>query len=359
MTKGIFALEDNLEQSLAVTPEMPVEEIMLVQQQNDVEIESLAEATVEAEENVEVLNEMERVMDTEENLPVAAMEAFKNARTHLLNRLGYKGDVSMESFKLSSSDFAVGLDKNVSIAQEGILERMGHGLKYAFTSMTNLSKQNATIVDHYSARTPTTTDIVEPGWGRIFTMAGKRKIDGNDVISSLAKYDKILSNTALHKSMKEVADILKNVAVEVNKSRFIAKDESVEEIKKLTSDSDKIVAALEKSINLDMTVKYDSVFKPLDAKQVSRVHELVTKVLDNHAYEQALKNFEQAIDTYNEIMYGNFNVRLAGGLAADIKAAVSFVSKINPVLIDMYTINSNRTKACYSAIQYIKASAKK
>lgn len=299
------------------------------------------------------------------------------ALEHMYARVNYKpkkrATVATEDFKSESlrlnatvlaleemKDFSNRLDKGLTIAQEGMLARLGNSIKLLFTSSDKIQRLLKESVREIEAKGAKEGIIDEPGWGRSFSQLGETQLDGAAVIAYVTKVEKLVTSAAFVKLINDYTDIAYKLGSEVSRSWFIAKDEAVNAIKNLNDSADKLSSDADKLHLIGaLTAKNDPSFKPLTVQEAKKLAGLAAGITNDQNLNQALYKLENAIQEANLQLYNNRSMRLAQGMAADIRAARNIISKINVSLMHVIKITSNSERLAFASARYIKSSTNK
>jgi len=365
-----------------VSPEEAVVEQQLMQSeaaatQADIEVDNTEEVIGVQQSTDSMIQTVAAAVDSGAGMAPETTEVVEAAMEHMYNRMGYKpkkrATVANEDFKSDSSrlnatvlaleemkDFSKRLDKGLTIAQEGMLARFGNTLKLLFTSSDKIQRLLTENVQEITAKGAKEGIIKEPGWGRSFSQLGIKELSGADVLAYVGKVEKLVTSSAFIDLIESYTDICRKLEKEVSRSWFIAKDNAVQAIADINSEADKVIESADKLYISDaLTAKNDPSFKPLTVQEAKKLADAAKSITGDRRLNQALYKLEDAIHDVNVELYNNINLRLAQGLAADIRAAHRVLNKINPTLITVIKITSNSERLAFASARYIKSSTNK
>ena len=375
MKRGIMALEDNEETS---TPEEQARvdaELATNVAENGAEAEGItndADRIAEAQSIGEAVDTMtdttEAAVESGEGLSEETAQTVEAAMEHFRTRLGYSKKVvpSLEGFKdkttrLEQSKLALenlkalqaGLDKNLSIAQEGFFARVKNAFERWSTSDYEILKK---IEAFKSAAAGEEKEIDDPAWGRVFANSGKTELTASDIATLLNHMLTQRKKAIPH--IRKFNDLLRKAKNELDKSMFIAKDESVAEIDRIGED----FAGLKEEFQKDFQTssKADNVkVKTANQSDIKKIADLVSKMVNDHEWNTTITNFVENAQEADFVNFKNGNTRLIRVVAADLRAYRRVIDdSARTIYSGISDISSATNKAYYGAYKYLQASIK-
>lgn len=277
-----------------------------------------------------------------------ALESFSNDVTR-----SNANHVALENLKHFNEQLTAGM----SIAQEGLLARLGNSIKLVFTSEEKIVEMLKVGQKENAAHGSKTRPIKTPGWGRSFSVIAQRELEGKDVLKFITNYEKIMSGSDFKNIVEDYIKIISELSKELSKSRWIAKDEATRAIQDLTDEVDKFHAKAEK-LGLDSThtARNDPTFTPAEPDEVKKIGDVALKMMTDSKLNSLIRQLERAVDLANANIFIESNTRILKWMASDIRAAQQIVWRLNPVLNEIVDVMTNRARLCFACARYIKAS---
>lgn len=300
--------------------------------------------------------EVSGIQDTLIAMQACPEKAAEIAIEHFMNVLGLDKNIAMESIGNETSTFNTRITNVLVVAQEGVLDRFVSTIDKALTSEAALLGRTTSAAKNIEVKGAKEGVIKNPGWGRIFTVPGKNSLSASNVQSTVAEYQRALNSSSLVKLVDQTIKIIKDVVYETNKSVFIADDDATARIEELTSEGEALIKSFDKIANLSNSKKNDNSYEPISADDAQKLMASVKALLLDKVAEGKFKELRKAIMALSMGTYVTSQSRVAGILAADIRKANVFISKINPTMQALADILSAKNKVCYSAIKYVEAS---
>ena len=373
MRKGIMSLED-LDQPVEVLGE---NELELANAETETEASELANETDQVAEtesiadSVNMLTEqVEAKVEDGEGISEETARTLEVAVEHFKTRLGYSKKMipAMEGFKAETSRLhatkvtlenlkvlQAGLNKQLVISQEGLGARFVNAVKRAFTNNDKIRSSLAKLKDKKAIETKTFED---PAWGRVFALSGKKELSGSDIAKHLSAISKF--RPTLVPMIKELTEIVRKAANEVDKSLFIAKDEATAELNKLSEQSVAIKAKYEKEFTINFNKEGVVNIKSATDAEIKNISSTVLDLINDSEYIKAVGDLDEALDKATIKLWSNTQYRVASQFAADIRAFHRLMEDSVRSMYSTIAYTSNIDwKACYSAYKYLEASAVK
>jgi hypothetical protein len=363
MRKSVLSLEDNNVNQIPNSDDvniLPSElgDELLVTQEDVSEATELQNLVEDAQTSNNALDAIQEC-STDAGLTETEQSVLNVAQEHFLSKLGYK-TVSMES--IDKTVFTNKLDKNISIAQEGILSRLGSAIRRAFTTKKRILNNIQQDLELLSVKGSRDSNILEPGWGRVFSLNSKTLVKPDEVIKIISDLERFSKDTNLISAIKDLGKLTIRLESEINKGTFIADDGAVKEINEMLPDVLQFEDRIDKIIQTDTSIKYDPNFEPLNINQAKKIADKVQDILTNNQLNSEIGKLNDILAQYNLSLLYNNMLRLKSSIgipAADIKAASVAISVINRCINKIFGISLSIDKACYSSMRYIRDSVSK
>ena len=307
---------------------------------------------VDAEMTQSVLEEIDAAKTPEEAICIA--------KEHLLNRIGYKPQVSVESFTVTDANFKDKFELTASVAQESIFARIGDAIKFSVSSDSKIADQILKATKGIETSGSNEKTLKSPGWGWIFDESGKTELSAEDVISTVKKYKAIAAGSSFNGLTDKVADLLDKISSETNRNWFVANASSAAEIKKLSDLAAKVQQDIAKVINVGLKGgdKKSVTLVALTPEQASKLSKEVLEILKHENLEKIAKTLTEEIKS-GENMYNIVSsFRYQKEKAEDVQDAKKSIDAFRAVLQELKDFLAYKSKVCYSSLQYIKASTK-
>ncbi len=273
-----------------------------------------------------------------------AMESFSNGKTGNKEALVKQLRIAAES-----------LDKGVSVAQEGIIDRIKNKFSLLFTSNKKLKQELQDVSSKYDSAGAKTEVIKDPAFARILNPDGKPEITGATTIALAGEISKMVKDLVIEKVVVRLTDILDKVTVALNKSTFIADDNEVKKINDLFDEVENMYTEVREKITVDGR-KESANAVPLESGDKKKVTSIVEDLLDTGAYDKIENDLNKSwygfINTYLEKQ----RTRFIGFNSADMRAASELTNKAGSVMSRIEKLMSMRFEVAHACVKYIKAS---
>ncbi len=333
------------------------------------EIETVVDETKDTAGSIVLLAEK---IDQMQTVSDEAMQVAQEAVAYFVKRTGVKMTGVGQAFEsYSSTDqnkkkelvkqltaASEGLNKQIFIAQEGMLDRIKLKLSLMFTSSKKLRKELEQVSAEFDKRGPKKEVIVDPAFARILNAQGKDKILPADVLKLTSDIFKISNENLTIKTMRELTDMLGKINLSLNRSTFIAKAEEVEKLRDFENKMQDIHTGIVDKLEFDID-KEKADAQPLSVSDKNKLKESVIDLLEISDFEKADKQLAEAIIKYEEIYDSNLLTRFAGDYADDMKAAKSIMELTIAIYGHIHKIMGLRYEIAHACVKYIKASSGK
>ena len=341
------------------------------------ELDGANEASSILDSTLALASTVKNSLESHVGLDKINMAILSSSLEHFYDRMCFDGvklsSLSLESFadkdtSLTNTklvleeiqEFNIRLENGLTIAQEGILSRLGNSLKLLFTSREKIQEKLMSATNDIEQRGSKTEVIKEPGWGRSFAAIGKKVLTSDDVINHVDKYRKLVTSNEFYNIIEAYIRIVTDLTEEVAKSRFIARDESIQRINEMITDMNPFITKVNEFLvnNNVKTAKNDPSFEPIDSKDAKRLSKDALEMMQNTKLRGLIERMWTVIGTANFTIWTEANTRLAGTFAGDIRATRTLIFKLNPVMDEIITAIQLINRTCFACANYIKASTK-
>ncbi len=334
------------------------------------EIDGVAAAIDQKDETVSIdtsVAEMVDVVQDEVNnghgLTQPMAQVVESALEHYGKRLGFKRRVipAMESFekdRLAASkltlenlkDLRERLQPQLVLANEGIFERFANLASRVFTSS---SKMLGAVIRLKPEQLGDVRSLGVPAWGRVFALAGKSPVAGPDIAKLLDLYVRTQEGP-LVQVVNEATTALARIMGELKRSTFIADDDATNEIVRI---AERVATQLEKLRvpQVGNGGKADVEVTSCDKASFGAIVQGMRKVAQGGSLDKAVERFHEQVWS----LWGHKHFRVAGNMAADIRAANEAMERIGELLDDVVPdIYTYQLALEHGAYKYLTISCK-
>ena len=389
MRKGIFALESMDEAAEAAAARKAEEERATPEALAEAETDTaVAETEVEAgeiESDAAQIEEAEEVRDTVDGLADQVQERVETevdaegkaipeedrgisdeiaetlevAVEHFRNRLGFKKKVmpALEGFKVKGKrkqvsmealanlrDLSARTDSMISIAQEGLLAKIGNSFSLFFATEGKIKKQLEQVSKQFDVKgaKKDKAEIKEPAWGKQFPTS-KTEVDAAEVVAIAKK----LLTVDLRELSKLAAESVK-IAKEAKMDDKVAQLALLEapHVRALLKKAEELATKAKESAAVEAP-KAGVSFKVLDAAGKKQVVAAITALLEDKAISEAENaNWEHSVGQWDENGYH------ASKLRQEMSKALYEAARYS------YVLYKQRLAIAHAAVKYIAASTK-
>ena len=273
-----------------------------------------------------------------------AMESFSNGKTGNKEALVKQLRIAAES-----------LDKGVSVAQEGIVDRIKNKFSLLFTSNKKLKQELQDVSSKYDSAGAKTDVIKDPAFARILNPDGKPEITGATTIALAGEISKMVKDPVIEKVVVRLTDILDKVTVALNKSNFIADDNEVKKINDLFDEVENMYTEVREKITVDGK-KESADAAPLEAGDKKKVTAIVEDLLDTGAYDKIEDELLKAWWSFYDVYTTKQKSRFIGFNAADMRAAKNLNDKGGDIMERIDDLMTVRFEVAHACVKYVKAS---
>jgi len=322
--------------------------------------DTLEEAGVMAEAIDKMSDVTEQSIESGEGLAQPTVEVMEVAMEHFYVRLGVKkrATPALEDYnsdRLGSSKAALEglqelnqrIDRQLSVAQEGMPARIANAFSRIFTTSGKMYK---------SAKAMKASDLGEvrelgsPAWARIFSASGKTKVDAGDVVSVFNKFMDAIDGEAA-KLLDDAIKVLRTISHEQGRATFSSAVGAVEVIEKLEKDLEDKLKKLDVKLADRVNNKKDVSITSCDKTSFDKIVKLIERSTTDH-------RLSNKIDETFELIY-SLSVGNPAGFTKEGRAVRKMITGIGS---DLYVLALKLTHgqiACtHGAYKYLKASVK-
>lgn len=325
--------------------------MMIELEQNHNELSSMQWQVEEAQSTQSVLEQMDAAESPE--------QAVCLAREHLLNRIGYKPTVSIESFTSSSPRFKSKMAATIEFAQESVFSQLGTSIGSNITADQKLAEQIEKAVSDIKSSGNKDKPLKSPSWAGVFSMSGKKTLSAEEVISVVGKCQSIVAGSGFNSLVANVSSMLEKIANEPKRNWFAATAGSEAEVEKLLALSSKMQEDISAVVspNLKNTSKKDLTVDCLTAPQAAKLSSEVLALLKHENLDKISKALKVEIKSGSTMYSAVSSFRYNKETPEDVRRAKKSINDFKSVLQDLNDFLLIKSRVSYSSLQYIKASS--
>lgn len=370
MRKGIFAMEEMAEDTPVVQGDMESK----VGDMSDslADIDTRSEEVNEADAILTTVDAMaEQVEASPEGISEETAKVLNTAVEHFCNRLSYKKKVvpAMEGFSADSrkrttemalenmKELSTRLEKNIQIAQEGIVDSLRKSIEMMFTTAESVIKKLAAVSAEFDKNGAKEGTIENPAWGK-YLFGGSDTYTGADAVAALAKINKVLKDDSAVASVKTLTEAVKNLTKEVRGNWFVSNEEDIARIEALAKAISSMREGLMELVG-ENTNTTATVFSPISAAEKKKLVASIEDILINNNLQKELDAFSNEKGVFIKWAAYQRNFRLKMDWAEDVKKAKSATAAATEIVKNLSAAISSRIKVCSAAVSYIEASTAK
>lgn len=384
MKHAILALEDIADGDTvanidpAQLTEEHIDAAMVEQQAELAELHGEADEVKEAQGMADTIESMahvaEQAIQSEEGLAQPTAEVMEAAMEHFYVRLGIKRKAfpALESFekdRLASTkitlehlrDLQARIDKNLTIAQEGLFARIGNAFSRAFTSSKKISKALSAM---NASELAEPHDLGSPAWARVFGgISGKKSINSSDIATVFAEIHGLADDLAKHYNRAAVK--IDGMHKQLQRSTFGAAEGAVEAIQKLGDELlREVEQATRKVPERAISSKKDTQVLSCDKANFSRIVKEAKDYTDFEGLSKAYSKYYTALGDIGLTRTGDNRADMAIHLVslsnADRRAVNEVLKKLNRIdEASVEKVLAYEWACVHGAYKYLLASKKK
>jgi hypothetical protein len=339
---------------------------MLVIKQTGADIEASEAVVQETQDTVQSLQQTTQRIEQMSNVPPEVVQIAQEQIAYFIKRTGFKMtglNQSMESYTADKKQELVKqmslateqLDKSISIAQEGIIDRIKNRFSLMFSSAKKLRKELSQVASAYDANGVRQDVIKDPAFARVLNPKEETLVKPSTVIGLADNILKVSNDDKIVKTIVQITRILEQVTLAITKSTFIAKDSQVEKLEAIEGEIFDLYEEIKGFINIG-DKKSSADIEPLQPADKKKIESLVADLLDIGDFERVEKDLSDAVWGLYTVFENEKQTRLIAFMAADLRAA----NRINDIGYKTYNaidkIMSLRFEVAHACVKYIKAS---
>jgi hypothetical protein len=326
-----------------------------------------ADAIDEAEGMAEAIDTMADTVEQVtgeggEGVTPETAQVIEAAMEHFYTRLGINRSrklPAMESFekdRLGSSKAALEelralharIDKNLTVAQEGFVDRFVNGLSRVFTTNSKMYKVSKAL---NASNLKEVHELGAPAWARIFSASGKAHVNAADVIHVFEGYLN-LANGDVMKLLDETVRALRTVKLEQGRAVFSSADGAIDTINKLKVDLEGKIKKINTRLPDAALNKKDVTISSCDKGSFDKIAKLIQRSASDRRMVTAFqKTFDQIYSLSEDNPYG---VTKEGRAVRSLLIGVA--SDLNELALG---IAHGQIACTHGAYKYLKASCGK
>lgn len=330
-------------------------------------VDQVGESTGISDTIDSIADSVEKTIDEGPALTDAGLEIVNASMEHFYVRLGVTKDAvpALESFDTTRpASVKVAVEqmrrlsnrarRQINVAQEGIVERIGNALARAFSNESQMVKAAVQLKPDQLGEE---RSLGLPAWGRVFALSGKNPVNGAAVASLVTQFATHAGeqDSELIKALNEAAASAGKILKEFERSNFIANDDAVSEInrigEKTVAELRKVAASIPQNLKGE---KRDIEIVSCDKASMAKIVQGMRAIPHADALEKAYSRYAEAVP---EAVY---HMRIAGNHAADVKAYEKALGEIDKAISQtMPELLRYRSALMHGAYKYLLVSCKK
>lgn len=330
-------------------------------EQAEGEIGQMDAAIDEAQDASQAVQDVAENLEKQEQVSQDAVQVAQEMLGYLTKRTGLKARgavAAMESFK--SGDAAKkahlvaelklaseGFQEQVSIAQEGVLDKIANKLSLILTSNKSLAKELEKVSEAYEVGTPREEALEDPAFASVLNPENKESLSAQDIVKFAAEVEKRITDPKIMEALNKVTAAL-DEAKNTKGNIFSIKDTDLNLINKQISGLTQVFDDLSADATPGRgTVKVT--VSPLDKSSKDALVKNVQALLSVQEVESALKQIKK---TSMKIVTGSNRGGQAGAEARKTVARSAYsIYRIVGQLMKL------RFEVAHACVKYIKASS--
>ena len=271
-----------------------------------------------------------------------AMESFSDGKTGNKVALVKQLRIAAES-----------LDKGVTVAQEGIVDRVKDAFSVMFTSCDKLAKELEIVSKDFDEKGAKEEVIKDPAFARIFNSSGKSEIKSGDVVSFLDTAVKDFDDTSVIKNVRKMNEYMQDFKnITKDSKNFLWDDEAIKKYESLVADINTLVDSVEEELSATSS-KNASDVEPLNSADKTKIVKKVQSILDTgNEYTKILKEYNQ----FTMWMVGAFKPKLGGDFSPEGRHMNTIKGKAFNAYRKLAKLAKIRFEVAHACVKYIKAS---
>ncbi len=334
-------------------------------EQAEGEIGQMDAAIDEAQDASQAVQDVAENLEKQEQVSQDAVQVAQEMLGYLTKRTGLKAKgavAAMESFK--SGDAAKkahlvaelrlaseGFQEQVSIAQEGVLDKIANKLSLIVTSNKGLAKELDKVSSAYDAGTPREEALEDPAFASVLNPENKESLGAQDIVKFAAEVEKRITDPKIMDALNKVNSALEE-ASRAKTGYFSIKDADLNMINKQIAAMTQVFDDLSSDAGPGRGSVKTSV-DPLDKSSKETLVKNVEALLSVQEIQDAMKQVKK---TSTKMLIKSGPV--TGGDAAQEarRTAVRAAYSIHRIIGQLMKLRFEVAHAC---VKYIKASTGK
>lgn len=351
----------------------------------DKDIETDQMVIEETEETAEAIGDLAETVEAQsgeegEGISPETAEAVEVAVEHFCQRVGYsrkKISLATESFASCNrkqksialaKDLRIAqehLNKQLSIAQEGLWDKIKNKFDRIFTTRKKLAIQAKAASSKYDSNGKSEKPITGKYLSIYLNSQGKDEINGKDVLANLDKITKIVDNQEILKIADQLTKLTSDTIDTLVKERTNSdgKNTGLIKLTKLVEETTKLVAKVEELVKSSPGKTVEGTLLPVESAEKEKIIKLVETSLNN---KRLIDSFEKLWDK-NEILYEQIKgkeIITADGkyvsiFDADESAAKRVFEEIDTLWDLIMDLDTATFNIAHAAVRYVELSTAK
>jgi hypothetical protein len=277
---------------------------------------------------------------------------------HFCKRLGYKRKsmrVALENFGSSKKANVVlikelriaqeALDKQLTIAQEGLWARIKHRFSLMFTNEEKLHNNLKIVSGKFDSSGSKEGVLEKPGFSKYLNPKNKPSLTAKDIIDELSGLDKLINDDKLSSIIKNINTGMEKIVIANKKGTKGDYSIILKEQGKLADIGD----ILTKDYSLTKKGSEEADIEALTPSDKIKLVKILESILSNNKASKALDDIDDLYISFNEADEYLSKIEKQASATGDV---------LDDTWDALYKIHSVRQAWCHAAIAYIKASTK-
>jgi hypothetical protein len=334
-------------------------------EQTESEIGQMDTAIDEAQDASQAVQDVAENLEKQQEVSEGAVQVAQEMMGYLTKRTGIKfrsATAAMESYKTGDKSkkeqvikelrmASESFNEQVSVAQEGVLDKIANKLSLIMTSNKSLSKDLDKVSQAYDAGTPREEALEDPAFASVLNPEDKDSLTAQDIVKFTADVEKRIRDPKIMDALNKVNAALAE-AKNAKTNRFSIKDADLNFINKQIAGMTEVFDSLSGEGETARGKAKTSV-EALDKSSKDALVKNVESMLAVDEIQDALKQIKK---TGMGIM---FKGKFAGGGGAAQEARQTAVRAAYSVYRLVGQLMKLRFEVAHASVKYIKASTGK
>jgi hypothetical protein len=336
----------------------------------DNQINSENEIVDEANDSIDAINGIADKLHTQNQLPQEAVQVAQEMMGYLSKRTGIKFsgvNMAMESSPSSPNKKQniikelkaanKSIESRVSIAQEGVLDKIKYKFSLMFATNKKLEKELKVVSSNYDKNGVKTGIIKSPAFASALAVRGKDTVDGQDVIKFAEMAERTLKAPEFMRQINELSSTMDRLTMALTKGGFFSSDKGIKEIEELQE----TIIEMNQKIHQDYRIeersgKVDAV--PLEHDDKETLVPIIFSLLDDTEFKRAEENLARAVGGYIQAYDVAVETRIMGEFSKDLRYVVQVHNLANQSYRKLNDVITQSFYIAHACVKYIKASTK-